>query len=166
MGHYQLDQSKFLTESELKILCKELKLNRDTDSRNVTIIELAMVTGARASELLALTQADLGDDGTVLIRGLKNSNNRELPIAPSLMRRLRQHVPFGISYRQLARIWDQYRPCAKGIHSLRHTMGLDLYSRHKDLKLVQMVLGHRNIMNSNIYCDYHYKRSELKKLLT
>jgi len=72
---------------------------------------------------------------------------------------------FPISYHRLYQIWHQYRPVAKKFHSLRHTFAIRLYRKTKDLRLVQVALGHRNITNTMIYADYIYSQQELRKLI-
>jgi integrase/recombinase XerC len=53
----------------------------------------------------------------------------------------------------------------KKFHSLRHTFAIELYQKTKDLRLVQVALGHRNITNTMIYADYVYSQQELRKLI-
>ncbi|HMN69805.1 MAG TPA: hypothetical protein PKC28_14775 [Bdellovibrionales bacterium] len=40
-----------------------------------------------------------------------------------------------------------------------------LYKKSKDLRLVQVALGHRNITNTMVYADYVYSQQELRKLI-
>jgi integrase len=72
---------------------------------------------------------------------------------------------FPISYQRLYQIWDHWKPCKKKLHSLRHTFAIELYRRTRDLRLVQMALGHKSINNTMVYADYIYTQEELKKLL-
>ena len=72
---------------------------------------------------------------------------------------------FPISYSRLIQIWEHYRPTHKKFHSLRHTFAIRLYKKTKDLRLVQVALGHRNITNTMIYADYVYSQQELRKLI-
>jgi integrase/recombinase XerC len=111
-------------------------------------------------------------DETVFIRGIKGSNDRELPIEARLFERLHRYSRaqtsdriFPIGYHRLRQIWDWYRPVAKKFHCLRHTFAIRLYRKTKDLRLVQVALGHRNITNTMIYADYVYSQQELKKLI-
>jgi integrase/recombinase XerC len=66
---------------------------------------------------------------------------------------------------RLYQIWQFYRPVPKKFHALRHTFAIELYQKTKDLRLVQVALGHRNITNTMIYADYIYSQQELKKLI-
>ncbi len=173
-ARYALNKNKYLLDPEVEKLERTLARNRHEHARDVLLIELALRTGARASELLELRHVDLNTyDQTLFIRGLKGSNDRELPLAPELFERLEAYsrtVPhdeplFPISYHRLRQIWDWYRPVPKKFHSLRHTFAIRLYRKTKDIRLVQVALGHRNITNTMIYADYFYSQQELRKLI-
>jgi integrase/recombinase XerC len=137
------------------------------------MIWTALRTGARAQELLNLQKADLNAyDESVFIRGLKGSNDREIPLPSELFKRLQSYADsqpgtglFPISYHRLYQIWELYRPIPKKFHALRHTFAIELYQKTKDLRLVQVALGHRNITNTMIYADYVYSQQELRKLI-
>jgi integrase/recombinase XerC len=168
---YTLNRNKYLMDSEVERLETILDSFAGKDPRNCLLIKLALHTGARAQELLNLTGEDLHDhDESVLIKGLKGSNDRELPLRRELFKTLRAQLPprgliFPISYHRLYQIWHQYRPVPKKFHSLRHTFAIRLYRKTKDLRLVQVALGHRNITNTMIYADYLYSQQELRKLI-
>lgn len=171
---YALNKNKYLIDPEVEHLERTLSRNRDTDVRDVLLIELALRTGARATEILELRHVDLNTyDKTLFIRGIKGSNDRELPLAPALFERLenysrtlsRDQNLFPIHYHRLRQIWDFYRPVPKKFHSLRHTFAIRLYRKTKDIRLVQVALGHRNITNTMVYADYFYSQQELRKLI-
>lgn len=172
---YQLNKSKYLVENELIELNRILGLFREKDLRNTLLIEVALNTGARATELLNITWSDLDDyENTVFIRGLKGSNDREIPLKKTLYNNLKklknpsdkpEHSVFKISYPRLVQIWNQYKPVNKKFHSLRHTFALGLYKKTRDLRLVQVALGHRNIQNTIVYAEYVYSTQELKRLI-
>ncbi len=171
---YSLNKNKYLMEPEVESLEYLLQRHQQDDSRNCLLIEVALKTGARAQEVLNLRVNDLSSyDQTLFIRGLKGSNDREIPIPKDLFRRLEflvrslnpTHLVFDISYQRLYQIWDLYRPCRKSFHSLRHTFAIQLYKKTRDLRLVQVALGHRNINNTMVYADYIYSKEELKKLI-
>ena len=172
MSSYQLNKSKYLLSSEEAELRRVLKLFEDKESRDTSLIELALSTGARANEILAIKGSDLEPETqTVFIKGLKGSNDREIPIKSRLFSRLAllstgpDKPLFKISYPRLIQIWLSYRPCSKKFHSLRHTFALNLYKKTKDIRLVQVALGHRSIQNTMVYADYVYTTNELRKLI-
>jgi integrase len=171
---YTLNKNKYLIDPEAERLEKQLEISLDAEPRDALILLLALRTGARASELLQLRPADLNAyDQTVFIRGIKGSNDRELPVRPDFFKELYQYsqtLPknqdlFPIGYHRLRQVWTWYRPVPKKFHSLRHTFAIRLYRKTKDLRLVQVALGHRNITNTMIYADYVYSQQELKKLI-
>jgi integrase len=169
---YSLNKNKYLLDQEIERLEHILKSFKESDPRNATLLELALRTGARASELLMIRAQDLDDSQeTVFLHGLKGSNDRELPIPAPLFKRLRSLSPsqglvFPISYNRLRQIWELYRPVNKTFHCLRHTFAIRLYKKTKDIRLVQFALGHRNIANTMIYAEYVYSQQELRKILT
>jgi integrase len=171
---YALNKNKYLLPPEYERLEELLWQLLPKDSRNCVLLLLALRTGARAQELLNLELSDLNPyDETVYIRGIKGSNDREIPIPPKLFRELYKYSQaitgstkmFPISYQRLNQVWDLYRTAPKKFHSLRHTFAIRLYQKTKDIRLVQVALGHRNITNTMIYADYVYSQQELKKLI-
>ncbi len=168
---YSLNKNKYLLPPELERLEFILKRHLDSDPRNTTLLFLALRTGARAMELLNIASNDMNSyEETVFIKGLKGSNDRELPIPSWLFARLqdlnpKEERPFPMSYSRLRQIWERYRPVTKKFHSLRHTFAIGLYKKTKDLRLVQVALGHRSITNTMVYADYIYSQDELRKLL-
>ncbi len=170
---YQLNKNKYLLDPEVERLEQVLDSFLNEDERNCLILYLALRTGGRVQEILNLTKGDLNaHDETVFIRGIKGSNDREIPLPASLFARLQKYAQaqpteklFNISYNRLRQIWEMYRPVHKKLHSLRHTFAIRLYKKTKDLRLVQVALGHRNITNTMIYADYVYSQQELRRLI-
>ncbi|MBX3019390.1 MAG: tyrosine-type recombinase/integrase [Bdellovibrionaceae bacterium] len=170
---YALNKNKYLLDDELARLRQIFRSFQDSDPRNVLLLELALQTGARATELLNCQRSDLIlNDETLFIRGIKGSNDREIPLPSKLFQRLHRYNQglegtklFDISYERLYQIWQLYRPVPKKFHSLRHTFAIELYKRTRDIRLLQVALGHRNIANTMIYADYLYSKEELRRLL-
>ncbi len=170
---YQLNKTKYLLPPETDRLRKILVDFQDRDSRNCLMIWLALRTGARAQEILNLQRSDLNPyDESVFIRGIKGSNDREIPLHSDLFKRLHRYAEaqgeakiFPITYTRLYQIWEVYRPIPKKFHALRHTFAIELYKKTKDLRLVQVALGHRNITNTMVYADYVYSQQELRRLI-
>ena len=174
MTRYSLNKNKYLLPPEAERLEKILNDHIDRDMRNCLILMIAIRTGARAQEVLNLRKSDLNSyDETIFIRGLKGSNDREIPLPHGLFLKLSQWASnfsmdariFQITYPRLYQIWEFYRPVPKKFHSLRHTFAIRLYQKTKDLRLVQVALGHRNITNTMVYADYVYSQQELKRLI-
>ncbi len=175
---YSLNKNKYLLDSEFERLQSILKSYLFTDHRNCVLIHLALNTGGRAQEILNLTNSDLNEgDRSLLIKGIKGSNDREIPLPDWLFDEVKalesiekksqtsEQALFPISYQRLVQIWLHYRPVHKSFHSLRHTFAIRLYKKTRDIRLVQVALGHRNITNTMIYADYVYSQEELRKLI-
>lgn len=170
---YSLNKNKYLLPYELERLEKILADFMDTETRNCLVLLLALKTGARAQELLNLKKSSLNPyEESILIQGLKGSNDREIPLPSPLFKKLKAYADglshedlFPITYNRFRQIWEHYRPIPKKLHSLRHTFAIQLYKKTKDIRLVQVALGHRNVMNTMIYADYVYSQTELRKLI-
>jgi integrase len=172
---YEITKAKYLIDGEFDNLNALLKRHADKSPRDCTLIWTAMHTGARAREVLNIRPCDLClQDGTVYIRGLKNSKNREVALPAWLFKRLVALVPegedpeaplFKISYVRFHQIWCLYRPAKKPLHALRHTLAIRLYRKTKDMYLVKVVLGHKAWNSTMVYVTHQYNLSDLKKAL-
>lgn len=172
---YAINKNKYLLEPEVQKLEGLLESSAAENDRDTLLIWLGLKTGARATELLSLRKNDLNPyDKSVFIRGIKGSNDREIPLNRWLFDRLYAYANslegssgelFPIGYHRFRQIWDWYRPAPKKLHALRHTFAIRLYQKTKDLRLVQVALGHRNITNTMVYADYVYSQQELRKLI-
>lgn len=174
---YGLDQTKFLTEDEWTRF--EIVAKRELGStrvRDALLMLLALRTGARATELLEIRPKDFfPGTRTVLIHGVKGSKDRELALPNYLADALSRYIEdkaiaddarvFDFSYAYLRKIWLWYRPAKKTFHSLRHTFGLNVYIKTKDIRLVQTALGHVSISNTLIYVDYAYSLREMRQII-
>jgi len=167
-----LNKDSHLNASELKELTTLLSTRRDRDA---LIVELLLFTGARQEEISQTIGSDINlADKMIFIRGAKGSDSRELPLTDSLAKRLKSYLGenrigsndllFPISTRRFRQIWQNFRLGDKSLHKLRHTFAIELFKRHRDIRLVQFALGHRNINNTLVYSSYVYKVEELKKL--
>lgn len=170
---YSLNKNKYLLPPEVQRLRTLISDHQARDPRNCFLLALALRTGGRATEILNLKKQDLNTyDQSVLIRGIKGSNDREIPLEARFFDQLytwssslKTQGLFEITYDRLYQVWNFYRPVPKKFHSLRHTFAIELYQKTKDLRLVQVALGHRNITNTMIYADYVYSQNELRRLI-
>jgi integrase len=176
-SRYSLNKNKYLLSPEKERLEQILNQFSQKNLRDCLLLQLALKTGARAQELLNLQRSDLNTfDKSLYIRGIKGSNDRELPLSNPLFELFMRYLNateissadqkiFPITYNRYRQIWEMYRPTHKKLHSLRHTFAIELYKKTKDIRLVQFALGHRNITNTMIYADYVYSQQELRKLI-
>lgn len=165
-----LTQNKFLTDNEIKELKRNLSWTKNRV--HVMMIEFALYTGARQSEILEVVARDLNDDGTVIIHGKKGSNNRSVPLPANFYSRLKAFVKgleandkiFPVATRTFRHVWKQVTPNKlKSLHCLRHTMGVKLYNNCESIHTVKYFLGHKSITNSMVYLDFVESSRKAKK---
>lgn len=174
---YSITSQKILSFEELDQLERLCRKNLDArDRRDALLILIAIKTGGRASEILNVRVRHFSRYlGTLFLIGMKGSNDREIPLPDFLVREIERYIKiknlkpddriFNFSYHRLYQIWEFYRPVKKKFHSIRHTFAIDVYRKTRDIKLVQMVLGHRSIMNTMVYLDFVYSQDEMRKIL-
>ncbi len=144
--------------------------------RDVAILELLYAAGLRATELCDLTLTDLNLNlGCVRVLG-KRSKQRVVPIGQAAMEAIENYLNntrrgldlHGVSNVFLSRtgkplervaLWKIIRrhAIASGVaaevhpHVLRHCFASHLLSGGADLRLVQELLGHSNVVTTQIY---------------
>ncbi len=170
-ARYELTKQKYLLDEEQAELVRILEKYEVSDFRDTTIIWLALHCGGRAQEILNITTQDLDVQGqSVFIKGMKNSDNRDIPLPPWLFKRLLKLAPlegriFPFTYNRYLQIWHLFRPVKKNLHALRHTFALNLYRKAKDILILKLALGHRSLSNTMIYADFQYKNDELRRAI-
>lgn len=168
-----MNNHKHLSDNEWTKLETVLKERLSVDTRNCLMLLVAMKTGARAGEVLAIRKQDLDKESqTVFIQGLKGSKDRQIPIEKSIFKALQRYSEqvqteriFPLSYETLREVWYTYRPVKKKLHTLRHNFALMVYKRTGNIHLVKTVLGHSSITTSMLYLDYVESQKDLRKAL-
>ena len=145
------------------------------DPRDRLIVRTIYATGVRVSELSGIRVEDI-DFGaqTIRIRG-KGGKIRTVFIDGDTLGEIRSligdrregplfpgQVGKPISPRTIQFIFRQYAPPGITPHKLRHSYASELYSRSKNLKVVQENLGHSSIKTTEIYL--HTDVEERKKV--
>jgi len=176
MHRLQNKPPEFLTETEKKILLKEIKSHVGFSGlRDRVIIEILLGTGIRIGELESLDTDDIDLDAKhlrvrakgnviqvkfiktdlriLLKRYLKEYNRKNIPLCNALFLSNRGTR---LCQRQIANrivFWLSKSGIEKKLtpHGLRHTFATHLYSATSDLLIVQRALGHRDISTTQIY---------------
>jgi site-specific recombinase XerD len=139
---------------------------------------VAYGAGLRASEVVHLTTGDIDRERMVIrVEQGKGQRDRYAMLSPTLLELLdtwcqharaqRQMLPGGwlfpgqnpvnpLSTRQLSRAFHQARKAAKidkavSLHSLRHAFATHLLEHHEDIRIIQVLLGHKKIENTARY---------------
>ncbi|MGH8647219.1 MAG: site-specific tyrosine recombinase XerD [Gammaproteobacteria bacterium] len=179
---------KYLTESEVESLLAAPDAGEQAGLRDRTMLEVLYATGLRVSELVALTTLRVNlRQGVVRVTG-KGGKERLVPMGeegiawvtrysrearPLFVQRTNTDLLFpsrrgGAMSRQafwhLIKRYARKAGLAKTIspHTLRHAFATHLLDHGADLRVVQLLLGHRDISTTQIYT--HIARARLKEL--
>ena len=177
-----IDRDKYMDKAEGKQLRQhakdraflDLKAGRVGGVRAWMLVDLALSTGLRVSELAALKIEDVDlKRSYLLVVRLKRKKKRSetLAIEMDLAPHLKEYIAWTgrksgslfegsrgpLTAQGLQRIWKRSiklagLPKELSIHSARHTYAVRLYSQTNDLVLVQRQLGHVSPMTTaNMY---------------
>ena len=175
-----LHRSKHLTEDEEKTVRRllmrgHLKAGRvETKSyREALYILLLLETGARARELrdnVCVLDVD-ENKHSISYRTSKGGNDRTIGISPRTWKYVRPYLNYvkKIGQKELFKggyyvgreFWAGIRPSPKGLHSLRHTFGINTMKKKGSIHVVQAAMGHKDIKNTMIYLDHGGVEEEL-----
>lgn len=155
-----------------------------TGLRDRAILELLYASGARVSEISALTLASLDlTHGQVKVMG-KGSKERIIPIHKAAVKRVREYLQNGrpalckgaesealflstrglpLSSDAIRRLFKRYLTIAGTTtslspHAMRHTFATHLIEGGADLRTVQELLGHVALSTTQIYTHLSMRR--------
>ncbi len=176
----------FLTVSEVERILSSPNTRKETGMRDQAVLELMYATGLRVSEAsaLKLSQVDL-NTATLRVVG-KGSKERMVPVGQKAIASVRRYLDKVRSSQKTASpteplfvnkqgkalsrqaIWGLLKKYAKkeGVrkevypHILRHSFATHLLEGGADLRVVQELLGHSDIVTTQIYT--HVDKSRLK----
>jgi len=141
-------------------------------------LSVAYGAGLRAAEVVALTSADIDSERMVIRIGQgKGHKDRYALLSPTLLQLLRhwyqearaagKMLPGGwlfpgmnpvnhLSTRQLNRLFHQAVDAAGldkqvSLHTLRHAFATHLLEQHTDIRVIQVLLGHKQLETTALY---------------
>jgi integrase/recombinase XerD len=136
--------------------------HKECIARDRLLVELALKTGMRRSELANLEPKDIHADFLVVIGG-KGGKDRMIPLAPIIATKLSNFIDGMEPYEKVFKlkavsISDKVRQFAKkaGLkgfhtHQLRHKFATNLLENGVNIKLVQELLGHTDLGTTQVY---------------
>lgn len=163
----------FLSRRELIALLR--KAQRD-DSLMYAMIYIAYHHGLRVSEAVSLKWADVNiQEKTLTCDRLKGSTksiqpltDKEIEVFQSLTKTGARIFPLSRStaHRRFSRLAKACRiPTSKcHFHTLKHSYAVHLLEQGADIRLIQDLLGHRNIQNTIIYAQLLSRTRNVKQL--
>lgn len=180
----------FLTISEIDTMFAAVDLSLDNGHRNRAILECLYGSGLRVTELINLKISNLFLEIEVIRVVGKGNRERLIPINPSAIKFLRiylneyrlhlkihpDHLDFVFLNRRgksLSRVMifmivkdlAQKAGITKNVspHTFRHSFATHLYEAGADLRAIQLMLGHRSIITTEIYS--HVNPEHLKSTM-
>jgi len=179
----------FLSKDEVSSILNAININTTSGFRNKAILELLYVSGMRISELCGLNYGDLNLDGneiTVFGKGGKERivliNNTAKKLLQEYLEKIRpqfnkdnitENSPVFVNntgfriqprsvHRTLANVAKKLKmQKAVSPHTFRHSFATRLLENGADLRIVQELLGHASISNTQIYT--HVSTERLKQ---
>jgi len=184
MSTRKLDRDDYLTDDEVRKLrrsCRDWDIadrtvGRETGPNVWLVVDMALSTGLRVSELAALIVWDIDYvNGAIRVQRRKKRTmvHEYIPLTPRLAEHLRDYlgkrdngaIVEGQRGPLTRRGWQQawlsacrragVRPLS--IHKARHTLATVLYRCTHDLRLVQDQLGHSNPATTTIYAGVSFE---------
>lgn len=160
-----------LSIEEVQRLLSQPDPSKPRGLRDRAMLELLYATGLRVSELVALRQGDVNMDLRLLRCLGKGSKERIVPIGRPALRALRAYLDsrrdaspvlfLGNKGKPLTRVafWRIIARYARqaGVqmpispHTLRHSFATHMLDGGADLRAIQELLGHANIVTTQIY---------------
>ena len=160
---------KILSNNEINNIIDKAASERD---RTFMIINTLAKTGVRVSELIAITPQDiLFDEKQIIVRG-KGDKIRNIDVPNDLLILLRIFLK-NKRVRTNKRIFpvtrDAVYKMTKKIaktnpHTFRHSYAVELLRKTKNIRFVQVQLGHKTLSTTQVYLR-HMDFSEDKKKL-
>lgn len=173
-----------LSIEEIELLMQQPDMSTKKGARDRAILEVLYGAGLRVSELCQLEISDVDDDFLKIRKG-KGGKERIVPIGMKAVKALDHYLCFrdgpneegvdalfiGRNQKKIDRlsVWSMVKKYAKkaGIkknifpHTFRHSFATHLLDNGADLRVIQEMLGHASIDNTDRYT--HVSCSRLKQ---
>jgi integrase len=161
-------RERYLTEGEVARLMRAL--DADRDQVNADLLRVALLTGARRGELIALQWRDVDlTKGRWTKPHTKPGEKQYVPLNPQACAVLAARYakepeveqPFlrgrklATAERAVERCWGRVRKAANidgaRVHDLRHSFASTLANRRVDLYVISKLLGHKRVQTTQRY---------------
>ncbi|MCX6762175.1 MAG: tyrosine-type recombinase/integrase [Candidatus Moranbacteria bacterium] len=182
MPRVEINEPEYLQEREIRKLLREIKKDKTRfTKRNELIIRILVETGIRLNELTSLDVGHINIKERIIRVRRKGNIEQTLPINPKLNSLLGRFIkgkkpdePFLISSfgkritnRRVSILVQGFiqkagiKKSGISVHSLRHSFCVRLLEKGVNIKVIQILAGHRNISATERYL--HVAKSQLRK---
>lgn len=182
MPKVEILEPKYLVEGDIRRILRMVGRDKSRFSeRNEIIVRMLADTGIRLSEITGLDVNDVDLKNRTIKVKRKGNSEQTLPINTGLNKRLKKFTKssesetpllissYGkrITNRRVAMMFQRYLRQAKlaqpgiSIHSLRHSFCVRLLEKGVNLKVIQVLAGHKSLSMTERYL--HIAKSQLRK---
>jgi integrase/recombinase XerC len=182
MPKVEILEPKYLVEGDIRRILRMVGRDKSRfKERNEIIVRMLADTGIRLSEITGLDVDDIDLKNRTIKVKRKGNREQTLPINNGLNNRLKKFTKrsesgtpllissYGkrITNRRVAMMFRKYLAMAKikydgiSIHSLRHSFCVRLLEKGVNLKVIQILAGHKSISMTERYL--HITKSRLRK---
>jgi len=147
-----------LSDNELKYI-----LNHNFKNKHMNnIIELAIETGMRKSEILSITNEDVKDN-YILLSDTKNGSARKIPLTTKVKEIInKSKLPYSISCNAVRLNWSRMIKKAGIVdlhfHDLRHEAISRFFEKGLSIPEVSLISGHRDVRQLMRYTHLEVKQ--------
>jgi len=162
---------KFLEEKDMIRLLKSVNNNNsDFPERDRAILTLFLNTAIRKNELVSINITDISSENSLIVNG-KGNKEREIPLSPSCVKAIEEYKKTNdkrtsqalfinkdgerLGNSGVTHVVKKYlNIIGKGdlsTHKLRHSCLTNLVANGTDIRTVQEIAGHENIMTTSLY---------------
>ena len=169
-----------LTPSEIKKICRYAKKGLSLSSKRMSVmVRLMYCAGLRVSEMISLTDNSINfEQKQILIHG-KGSKERVVPVSADTIKEVASYIDHKNKYKKNTKdnwlfpssrsisghitrdaFFKNLKKIALNVgiaphrvhpHVLRHSFATELVNNNADLRSIQKMLGHENVITTEIY---------------
>lgn len=160
---------KYLSKNEFK---KAIQKASKKSNRDYLILNVLFKTGVRVEELTRITPNDvLSDNDQIIIKG-KGDKIRNIDVSPELIMQLELYIKnFKIKKRDSiiplttrAIGYITHKHSGVNPHAFRHSYAIHLLQGTRNIRYVQLQLGHEGLSSTEVYLQFMDFEEEKKKL--
>ena len=168
-----------LTSNEVSLLLEQPKATDLKGIRDKAMLEFAYATGMRVTEIISLNVEDINlDEGVVVCKN--GSKQRTIPLGNISLKALKEYVTVARNvlikkddtkalfvningsrltrqgFWKIIKYYKEQAHISKDItpHVLRHSFATHLLQNGADLKSIQAMLGHSDILSTQVYMQF------------
>jgi len=168
-----IDRTKYMSLAEVRQLCESASKK---GGLTWMVVDMALMTGLRVGELAAIQKEHIDFDRKFLtITRLKKSQPKpeNMALGNNILNHLRKYVNGragalfvgqrgALTAQGLQRIWKKAVKDAGikpySIHKARHTFATHHHAKHKNLRALQLLLGHAKVeTTAKFYADVTFE---------